>query len=100
MKTLFLALFLIGIMVSSAFAKDAYVNGYYRKDGTYVQPYVRSSPDTFKWNNYGSKSNSGSSSYGYSNPYNRDSDKDGIYNQYDIDDNNNGKLDDWEKLFK
>jgi hypothetical protein len=29
-----------------------HVNGYYRKDGTYVQPYVRSSPDGNPYNNY------------------------------------------------
>ena len=33
---------------------DAYVRvkGYYRKDGTYVQPYVRSNPNGLKYDNY------------------------------------------------
>src|SRR3990172_3667226 len=29
------------------------VKGYYRKDGTYVQPHVRSAPDGNPYNNYG-----------------------------------------------
>jgi hypothetical protein len=32
---------------------DVHVNGYTRKDGTYVQPHYRSAPDSVKWNNYG-----------------------------------------------
>jgi hypothetical protein len=31
---------------------DVYVNGYYRKDGTYVQPHYRSAPDGNARNNY------------------------------------------------
>lgn len=31
---------------------DVYVNGYYRKDGTYVSPYYRSAPDSSILNNY------------------------------------------------
>lgn len=41
---------------------DQYVNGYYRNDGTYVQPHYRSSPDGNKFNNY--------SAPGNINPYN------------------------------
>jgi len=40
---------------------DEYVNGYFRKDGTYVQPHYRSSPNSGKYDNY--------SSQGNSNPY-------------------------------
>lgn len=40
---------------------DQSVRGYTRKDGTYVQPYMRSSPDSQRWNNY--------SSQGNTNPY-------------------------------
>lgn len=29
------------------------VKGYFRKDGTYVQPHVRSAPDSNPYNNYG-----------------------------------------------
>lgn len=31
---------------------DVYVRGYFRKDGTYVSPHYRSSPDGYTWNNY------------------------------------------------
>ena len=31
---------------------DQYVSGYYRSDGTYVQPYWRSDPDGNPYNNY------------------------------------------------
>ena len=31
---------------------DVNVKGYYRKDGTYVQPHVRSAPDGNPYNNY------------------------------------------------
>ena len=34
-------------------AGDVYVAGYYRRDGTYVRPHVRSAPDGNCWNNYG-----------------------------------------------
>jgi hypothetical protein len=33
------------------------VKGYYRKDGTYVQPHVRSNPDGNPYNNYSTKGN-------------------------------------------
>lgn len=37
------------------------VKGYFKKDGTYVQPHTRTLPDGYKYNNY--------SSYGNANPY-------------------------------
>ena len=63
---------------------DQYVNGYYRKDGTYVQPYHRSDPDGNPYNNFSTKGNVNpytgqpgtknpySSSYG--NPYGQSQD--------------------------
>lgn len=42
---------------SVAALADEYVNGYYRKDGTYVQPYTRSSPDKTVTNNYSYRGN-------------------------------------------
>jgi len=61
------------------------VKGYYRKDGTYVSPHIRSSPDAYKWNNYGPSSSSplytGKGSV--TPPSTRDSDGDGIANMYD-----------------
>lgn len=32
------------LALSAQAVADEYVNGYFRQDGTYVQPYVRSSP--------------------------------------------------------
>ena len=40
---------------------DVYVNGYAKRNGTYVQPHYRSSPDNTSTNNY--------STYGNTNPY-------------------------------
>lgn len=94
MKKLILVVLMVVGLANIASAE--WVNGYTRKNGTYVQGYERSDRDNQKWNNYGSRPSSerGSS---YSNPYTRDSDKDGIYNQYDKDDNNNGISDDYER---
>ncbi len=36
---------------------DTSVRGYFRKDGTYVQPHKRSSPDSSLSNNWSSKGN-------------------------------------------
>lgn len=72
-----------------SFARDVHVNGYHRKDGTYVQPHIRSSPDSVKWNNYGP-----SNGNGYASPNSRDSDHDGLPNFHDRDDDNDGYSDD------
>lgn len=50
-----LALFL-GLISLSAVA-DQFVNGYVRKDGTYVQPHWRSSPNGTKMDNYSTAGN-------------------------------------------
>lgn len=39
------------------YAKSVSVRGYYRKDGTYVRPHMRSSPDGNFWNNWSTKGN-------------------------------------------
>ena len=45
-----------GSFVSLAPARaDQYVSGYTRQNGTYVSPYVRSTPDGNPYNNYGSR---------------------------------------------
>lgn len=59
MKTLILTAVLIAI-AAPAFA-DEYVNGYYRQNGTYVEPYHRTAPDNSLYNNY--------STQGNTNPY-------------------------------
>jgi len=82
-------LILVSIGVASA---DVYVDGYYRSDGTYVQPHVRSSPDGQRWNNYG-PSQSPSDRF---NPSLRDYDNDGLSNQYDMDSDNDGYFDNFD----
>lgn len=77
--------------VNSVFA-DVYVEGYYRSDGTYVRPHMRSSPDGVKWNNYGPSQRS----IELMNPHLRDYDGDGISNSYDFDDDNDGWFDDYD----
>jgi hypothetical protein len=56
MKKMFLTIFALLLFQTSVFA-DTYVQGYYRKDGTYVQPHYRSSPDSNLYNNYSTKGN-------------------------------------------
>jgi len=48
------------IIVSAALPQlhaDTYVSGYYRKNGTYVQPHHRSDSDGNRYNNYSSQGN-------------------------------------------
>lgn len=40
-----------------AFAGDVYVNGYTRKDGSYVQPHYRTAPDSTVNNNWSTQGN-------------------------------------------
>ena len=61
MKKILSALLVIGMLIifaaGSAFARDTYVKGYYRSNGTYVQPHYRTSPDNSLLNNYSTKGN-------------------------------------------
>ncbi|MDO8259930.1 MAG: hypothetical protein Q7T50_00340 [Candidatus Magasanikbacteria bacterium] len=41
----------------SSKAEAVYVNGYYRSNGTYVQPYYRSAPNGLRYDNYSYKPN-------------------------------------------
>lgn len=51
-------LFITALLACASIASaDEYVNGYTRKDGTYVQPHYRSSHDNSTWNNYSSQGN-------------------------------------------
>lgn len=50
MKTLIITLAIIAS--SSAALADVYVNGYYKSNGTYVNPYHRTYPDANPYNNY------------------------------------------------
>jgi hypothetical protein len=50
------------LSATSASARDVHVDGYYRKNGTYVQPHTRTAPDSNPYNNYSTRGNM--------NPYN------------------------------
>jgi hypothetical protein len=52
---------------------DQSVQGYYRKDGTYVQPYHRTAPDHNPYNNYSAQGNVNpwTGQAGTVNPYNQ-----------------------------
>ena len=87
-------LFLALATLSGAVLADKYVNGYTRKDGTYVQGHTKSSPDEYRYNNKGSQTYGGnqrdeySSGTGATNKSNsgygwRDNDSDGVSNPYD-----------------
>lgn len=85
--------FIVVILASSSVFADKYVNGYYRKDGTYVQGHTKSSPDQYRYNNRSSQSMGGTQRDEYSSPgatnrrnsgYGRyDNDNDGINNSLD-----------------
>lgn len=68
MKKLLIGLFLLLLSFTPLFNVDAYVSvkGYYRSNGTYVAPHVRSNPNGLKYDNYGYKPSQGlyNSSYG------------------------------------
>jgi hypothetical protein len=55
MKTLFFLIALLCICSSSL--ADVYVSGYTKNNGTYVQPYYRSSPNSSQYDNYSTKGN-------------------------------------------
>lgn len=84
--------FLSLLIAVPGLAKDVHVKGYYRSNGTYVQPHIRSSPDSVKWNNYGSNTNGN----GYQPASQRDADGDGTPNYRDYDDDNDGLYDDYD----
>lgn len=56
MKSLAGALLLLVTFVSVSWADD-YVRGYYRRDGSYIQPHYRSSPNSTPTDNYGFRGN-------------------------------------------
>lgn len=51
-----IAIFLC-LVAPAAIAGTTHVDGYVRKDGTYVPPHVRTTPDQYKFNNYSSQGN-------------------------------------------
>ena len=86
---------LLLVFISTTAFSQTYVNGYYRSDGTYVRGHYRSAPNNTKTDNLG-RGRYDRSDYGtLREATTRDSDNDGIYNQYDLDDNNDGYSDDF-----
>ncbi|HXF55297.1 MAG TPA: hypothetical protein VNK52_14365 [Hyphomicrobiaceae bacterium] len=57
MRVLLASLAALAFGSQIAIAGDVYVQGYMRKDGTYVQPHYRSAPDGNLWNNYSTQGN-------------------------------------------
>lgn len=52
MRTLIIVTVMTAVVFSgTASAGDKYINGYFRKDGTYVEPHQRSAPDGYTENN-------------------------------------------------
>ena len=52
MKNLLRLMFLGGMIVAAdTHAADRYVRSYVKRDGTYVEPHLRSEPDGYKQNN-------------------------------------------------
>ena len=88
---LLLGIFFLGASLS--YAKDVHVKGYYRKNGTYVRPHVRSAPNQNTWDNYGPSQNDNE----LLSPRSRDYDSDGVPNYLDRDDDNDGSSDDNDK---
>lgn len=90
------------LILAISFSVESYaqvhVKGYTRKDGTYVAPHIRSSPDAYKWNNYGPSSSSPNylGKGHVTAPSTRDYDGDGVANMFDYDDDNDGINDDFD----
>lgn len=97
---LFAVVAALSLIAAPAFAKDVYVRGHVRSDGTYVAPHVRSAPNSTRSDNYGPSTRSPSTSpYSlYSPPpRTRDHDRDGTPNYLDRDDDNDVAHDDRDK---
>lgn len=45
------------LLAGTALAQDQSVGGYYRRDGTYVAPYHRTTPNQYRYDNYSSQGN-------------------------------------------
>lgn len=70
-KISFIILLLFIFFATSALAGQVRVKGHYRKDGTYVQPHYRTSPDRNKQNNWSTQGNTNpyTGKAGTKNPY-------------------------------
>lgn len=57
MRTLICTLAVLTAFTIPVKAQDTYVEGYYRQDGTYVQPHYRSAPNSNPYDNYSAQGN-------------------------------------------
>lgn len=58
MRRITLILFILCAFICTVFAaKEVRVKGYYRKDGTYVAPHVRTAPNSTRNDNYSTRGN-------------------------------------------
>lgn len=48
---------LFALVLSTAAIADTYVNGYTKKNGTYVEPHYKTNQDESKFNNYSTQGN-------------------------------------------
>lgn len=99
-----IAISAFGLCIGSAYAQVS-VEGYTRSDGTYVAPYMRSSPDDTVTNNYSYQGNTnpytgetGTDDYSHdmSSPYYNGPDANGVsgHDDDDSEDNSDGDSDD------
>jgi len=65
----YLLLFLSAFALPAAVIADIPVKGYYRSNGTYVQPYRRTRPNSTKLDNYSYPGNSNPNKYQPLQPY-------------------------------
>lgn len=72
MKILLIAVMLFFTCQAVVQAYDTQVSGYYRQNGTYVQPYHRTAPNNNVYDNYSTKGNINpyTGQQGYVNPNN------------------------------
>jgi hypothetical protein len=80
----FLALGLAALMLSTTASAQVYVHGYTKKDGTYVAPHYRSSPNGTKLDNYSTKGNVNpyTGKVGTKDPYGSSQNSNGAYGSY------------------
>lgn len=73
MKLKFLLLLLVLLTFTNITFADVWVNGYTRRDGTYVSGHYRSSPNSTRLDNYSSRGNFNpyTGKVGSTNPYNQ-----------------------------
>ncbi len=48
---------ILALSISTAALADTHVKGYTKSDGTYVEPYTKSSPNSTTYDNYSTKGN-------------------------------------------